>query len=422
MLLTRLILLTTLSLLTVACGSGAPSELQCPPGTRVLGGPAPSKGPPWWSLSDDSMEVEGLSEAWPFPAWAPMKSGDASFGCISETGSFQGPLVQVHTSVDGTPGAWVRANLDDQGRLTGAIMGGWDRRRPEVVAFEGGYHEGLRAGNWKFYTDKADSSAPVAEGRFERGEPHGRWIIRSPLRAIDARYVYGHRHGQWHEQYTDGREVDGHYFNGTRNYEWEIYQRDPRSGSLLDWSREAWKYDTFVARWNPDSEKNPLPTKDVPYTRLGPNAEGICEVHARCASNAYFTALLAGHALDADEVYETAILVDYANTSALPPVSPLLVLVNGYTIEEVKTSEDEHSATSRVRFEQWCRASGPGQPIVPLPRSDTQIFQLRDEDGTWKFVDPPTQSYVRFDVYYRQMLKKDPIYAAALKESCRPLD
>jgi hypothetical protein len=132
--------------------------------------------------------------------------------------------------------------------------------------------------------------------------------------------------------------------------------------------------------------------------------------------------MLAGDAVDADGVYDYPILVDYADRSAPPPPRDRFLIVNSYTIEEVKVTEDEHSARSRILLERRCRVDLGSRTIEPLSRWIKIHLDLRDEDGTWKLLRPPPENYVRFDAFLLITRQRDAAFAERLLTECVPLD
>jgi len=402
------------------CVDSSP-PLACPRGTSPTGGPAPEGAAAWWTLSSSRDEVAGLAEAWPFPAWDAMGPGDEARWCASGDGPPAGPTRQVRAPREGGVGGTVHGSFDRMGRPDGEWTATWapaDRWADGVLAFEGTYDHGLRSGVWAF---QSTGGIEQARGAFERGRPHGTWTVRRPGSRLEVRYVYGVLHGTWHETFDDGREVRGHYFDGTKNYEWEFLEPDP-SGGPTRLTQEAWKYDTFVARWTPGHDADPRPGLDVPYTPIGPAGEGMCEVHARCASNAYLTVMLTGAAADPDLLWKNPILVDFADPSARPADASRVVIVDDYTLGEVRVDAAGTAGEAEVILPTLCTAGGPSDPVEPRRETVRRTLRWRWEQEVWKLVEPLPEVYVRLDAFLAKARERDPAWAAKVLAVCRGTD
>lgn len=354
----------------LACAPDAP--VTCPSSTPA-GGAWPQGADGWWTLDDPG--VEGLDEVWPFRAHQPMAEGDEAWWCEGggETWQRRGAAGEV------------RGELDAELRPQGAWTATWENTG--ATALVGHYAHGVPVGAWVF---SDPSGKEIASGSFELGRPHGVWRVVDGQRTVEARYVYGILHGTWVETRADGTRVEGHYFDGRRNYEWDFLTADGE----LD-HQEAWKYGTFVAGWGAD-EANPLPGKQLPGDKLGPQAEGICKVHATCATNAFLTVMLTGHAMSAEEALEVPVLVDFADASAPPEAYERVLLVDEYEILEVEAGIGATEATATVRFDARCVITPEGE-LVPVPADEIARIDLQDRDGVWKLATPLSTLYVRLD-------------------------
>ena len=384
------------------------ADLQCEAGGDPVGGALPDGLGGWMALGAGVAEVGGLRQAWRFPGWRPMEEGDEAWWCAGGGSSWQARRGQ-----DGSR-AWSRGALDAEGLPHGDWRGGWDLAEPARVAFKGQYDHGQPSGGWSFVGPQGQA---VGRGAFERGRPHGDWVVETDEHRVEARYVYGTLHGGWRETSAGGREVRGHYFNGTRNYEWD-YLAPGADGRPEVVKRQAWKYDTFVVEWDPRVAPNPLPDQPLPDAHLGPDAEGMCRVHARCASNMYLTLLTTGHSLDPEAIFNVPFMVDLVEADAALPADEQVVLVNSFELDKVTLSGDEHYANVEATFQTLCATRGPGTPVVVLPASQGVTFDLRDEFGVWRLVRPLPHHYVRFDIYTDRIKPTHPAYARQLWDTC----
>ncbi|MBN1336843.1 MAG: hypothetical protein JXB39_12875 [Deltaproteobacteria bacterium] len=412
------LVLSLLSLSLVA-GCGDRLALSCPEGTRTTGGSAPEGAAAWWTLSASPDEVEGLAEAWPFPAWGAMGANDRARWCAAPGEPPSGPTLQIRAPREAGHGGLVQGAFDDLGRPDGEWTATWrteDRSGEDVLAFQGAYDHGLRSGVWSF---RDVQGVEVARGAFERGRPHGMWTIRKPGSRLEVRYIYGTLHGTWHETFEDGREIRGHYFDGTRNYEWEFLAPDPVTQKPSLVSEEAWKYDTFVARWVPGRDADPRPGLDLPFTPIGPEGEGMCEVHARCASNAYLTVMLTGAAADPDALWLNPVLVDYSDPNARPADASRVYLVDDYSLGEVRTDDAGTSGEAEILLPTLCIAGGPEDPVVPHRETIRRTLQWRWEHDVWRVVEPLPEVYVRFDAFFAKARERDPAWAERVRTVCR---
>ncbi len=408
-------LLALVPILLPGCGT----PLDCPEGTRPVGGTAPEGAAAWWTISPSSDEVAGLTEAWAFPAWDAMGDGDRARWCASAAGPPVGPTVQVRAGPDGGPGGIVRGTFDPLGRPDGEWSATWTEAGgagDTAPALQGTYDHGWRSGVWVFQSPRG---VEVARGAFERGRPHGLWTIRKPASRLEVRYVYGVLHGTWHETFDDGREVKGHYFDGTKNYEWEFLEPDSSTRTLRLVSEEAWKYDTFVARWAPGRDADPRPNLDVPFTAIGPQGEGMCEVHARCASNAYLTVMLTGAAADPERLWQNPVLVDYADPRARPPDATRVVIVDDYSLGEVRVDAAGTSGEAEIVLPTLCTAGGPADPVERRRETVRRTLRWRYEHDVWRVVEPLPEVYVRLDAFLAQARARDPAWAERILATCR---
>lgn len=402
--------------LLLACGT-AP-QVACPQGTHQVRSPGP-EAPAWWTLSADAQEVMGLQEAWRFPAWHSPTAADAVTWCSTADGRPRGPFRQEVAPGDDRVTGWVEGRFNEDGALDGPLTGGWDPSRPEARALEGAYAAGKRVGTWTFTNPPGSPVLVAATGAFEEGWPHGPWAVKSSERSLELRYVHGTAHGGYTEKNASGKEIRGHLFNGARNYEWDIFEPDPSTGAQVLVKEEAWKYGTFVVAWDPRAQANPIPGIPIPNADLGPNAEGMCKVHATCASNAFFTALLAGGTLDEARLRSLPILTDYGQGIVRPAPDARHVVVNSYHIDDMQAPDDTH-ARGTVTFETLCVVGGPQDPIEPLRGSQTLSYDLVYADDVWKLARPLPQSFVRLDVLLKHLKAKDPTFAEAVFQACNP--
>ncbi len=394
--------------------------IQCPHGTSLAGGAYPAGQAHWWILSDYEREkTSELPKFWPFRAWDSMISGDKAWWCENARGLPQGPTWQLRLPTsDGRLGGWIKGNFDENGKPDGTWNWGWNLAHPKQLAFQGVYHHGERVGEWSFYAPAGRHERLSAKGSFKRDRFHGTWVMQDDDKRIEARYVYGIPHGNWHEVFADGSEIRGRYFNGTKNYEWAFLAPDPESGKEQIIKQEAWKYDTFVTSWDPRVDPNPIPGLDLPGDPLGPDAEGMCKVHATCASNMYLSLMLAGLYLDEDQAYNYPFLVDFADPQARQPDRDRMVLVDSYKIVHMDVAEDETHGSATVAIKTRCEVGGPGTPIEPMPGTETVKFDLRDENGVWKLVRPLPTVYTRFGAYLEKMSRENPSYSQQVRQIC----
>lgn len=330
--------------------------------------------------------VEGLSDAWLYPAWV-----------ASEAQRCGDRLVQEGIDGSEVSGRWVDGAPD--GPWTATWAGGRE-------AMEGTYAAGEPVGEWIFV---AVDGAIVAQGSLLDGQPHGPWTVPTESGTAECRFVHGILHGAWEETRTDGTVVRGHYFNGAKNYEWEVLAPG-EADELVLVGQEAWKYGTFVARWDPRTEPCPLPDRQLPAT-LGPNGEGLPRVHATCATNALLTVSLTGAGLD--DPRSVPVLVDVAEGDFQEPERT--VLVDGYHIDDVALIDPTH-ARARVRVDARCAVIG-GQVLPDEPRE--VVVDWVWEDAIWKLAAALEERYVRVDVWMDHVAATDPDLAAATAAGCQ---
>jgi len=334
--------------------------------------------------------------------------------CAADDGVPRGPTLQDRApDADGTHAAVVRGSYDEKGRPHGEWTGDWMSPLPPVDAFRGVYDHGERSGTWTF----TDGDGTVAQGAFDQGWPHGIWTVTSPERTTQVRYFHGTAHGTYLEKEASGRETRGHFFDGTRNYEWDILEPDPVTKEPVIVKEEAYKYDTFVVAWDPRAQVNPIPHIPLPGGEaLGPNAEGMCKVHATCATNAFFTALLAGGLLDPEKTRTLPILTDYADGTPLPS-DERVVVVDSYHIDDMRSLDEDH-AHGVLTLRTLCVVSP--NDIETRRGEETIQIDLAYADDVWKLAHPLDHPYVRLDAFLKHLKKTDPPRAALVFDACNP--
>lgn len=345
---------------SLACAPTAPEKIAIHP-LRAL---------PSGLLLPKALEIPG--DAWPFPKWDT-------------------PGIAVYDLGDAVEarwpsGEWARGAWGETGPL-GHWSGGWSLTDTTKRAFSADYSpndDTISVELWGL------DQARVAQGQYSDGAPQGPWEGWADGAHVRAHLVYGQRHGGYHREDSSGVAIDGHYFDDTRNYEWEFYQPSPAGRELTQ--IQAWKLGTFVAEWDPRVQKNPLPDRQLPAT-LGPNGEGLMTVHATCATNAIMTLALTGNALSEAKLIQTPALIDVERGDPRSLLRAPVILVEEYLIREVRV-EGEEAAIS-VDLGDVCARETEGW----RPSQVAWHLDLRWRHEVWTLARPLPAQVVRPDVY-----------------------
>ncbi|MBN2798425.1 MAG: hypothetical protein JXX28_04695 [Deltaproteobacteria bacterium] len=357
----------------LACGLPADPHL-CPDGApQRLIAVSPLSALPGPSAIPTGLELG----PWTFPSWDT--EGLAVEGC---------PLPsEVPVTVRWPGGAKAEGLWGARGP-----EGAWTATWPDGATAASLYYQGgALTGEARFYKE---DGALLAEGTYSEGAADGRWAAHPRGGLTRARFVRGIRHGGWEQRTADGQGVRGHYFNGTKNYEWDFTEQI--DGSEVTVLHRAWKLDTFVAEWDPRAQPNPLSGRQLPG-HIGPQGEGLMKVHATCATNAIMTLSLTGHALDLASMRATPALSDWASDATQTEAPPLL-LVRDYHIDAVELT-GEHRAVAHLTLDVACAAGDLGALVAPAQERQALTLPLRWQDEVWKLEAPLPLRAVRPEVY-----------------------